>query len=55
MTDTPLAVTNVSSQLKMQPTTSATVITAIACINEESRSDIPNWRTFAVVVMIAVV
>jgi hypothetical protein len=51
----PLEVTKVSSQLKEQPMMRAMRITDTACIREESRSEIPNCRMFAVIVIIAVV
>lgn len=55
MAISPLEVTKVNSQLKQQPIISASVITAEPWISEESRSDIPSCRTFAVTVMMAVV
>jgi hypothetical protein len=51
----PLDVTNVSSQLKIQPTMRAMSITETACISEDNRSEIPNCNIFAVMVIMAVV
>lgn len=55
MATSPLAVTKVSSQLKMHPIVSAVQMTVMAWISEDSRSDIPSWRILAVMVIIAVV
>lgn len=51
----PHEVTSVSSQLKQHPMMSAMDITAVACIKDDRRSDMPSCSIFAVTVMMAVV
>lgn len=51
----PVAVTNVSSQLYRHPMISAIKITAIACMSDDSRSEIPSCSMLAVIVIIAAV
>jgi hypothetical protein len=49
----PLAVTRVNDQLYIHPMIKATTITAIACMSDESLSDIPSCSILAVMVMMA--
>jgi hypothetical protein len=48
----PLVVANVKAQLYMHPIIKATEMTAMACIREESLSDMPCCSMLAVIVMI---